>query len=272
MKRLKQLGITTIADFDDLVFDEEHADFSPAVLNKKLPRKKVIRRFKDHKEALLYFSYLTVSTESLAKQARVTFPSISVLVVKNTMHYKWPHTPPIETAPHNKIITYFPGTHSHDRDFLQVSAPLEHFLSEHADVKLLVIGPLLSPLLNKQNKQIEHINKLPFTDYSQAARNSWVNLLPLEQTPFNFCKSAIKVIEAGSYLAPTITSPLPDALRFEGIGSLVAIDDNQWLKHLENLYDPTNYKRTTQNIEEHFAIAAAPEKMAIDFYNAFSKI
>jgi hypothetical protein len=272
LKRLQQLNIIAIADFDDLVFDEQYADFSPAVLNNRLPRKKVVRKFKSNKEALEYFDHITVSTDSLAKQARRSFPNATIVVLKNAMHYKWPYKQPLPIESRKKVITYFPGTRSHDRDFLQVSEPLEYFLNEHPDTFFLVIGPLASTLLDKPNKQIRHIDKLPFSNYMQAARNSWINLLPLEPTPFNFCKSAVKIIEAGSYIAPTIASPLPDALRFEGIGASIAIDDDQWLKSLEALYDTKNYKQTTARIEKHFAKASDSKVMAVDFYNAFNAL
>lgn len=272
LKHLKQLNIVAIADFDDLVFNEQHADFSPAVLNNRLSRKKVIRKFKGHKEAIELFSYLTVSTIPLAKHAKSAFPETSVVVLKNAMHHKWPYKSPLPLEARKKIITYFPGTRSHDRDFLQVNAPLEYFLGKHPDTFLLVIGPLTSPLLEKPNKQIRHINKLPFANYLQAARNSWVNLLPLEPTPFNSCKSAVKIIEAGSYLAPTIASPLSDALRFEGIGASIAIDDDQWLNALEKLYDPEHYSQITTNIKKHFAQASDSKIMALDFYKAFNAL
>ncbi|RVU83384.1 hypothetical protein EOL70_16795 [Leucothrix sargassi] len=272
-KRLEKMGITYIADFDDLVFDERHADFSPAVLNKRLPRKKLIHRFKKHQQAALLFNFLTVSTTSLAKQARLSFPKKTVTVLKNAMYAQW-HANPIAqvTTPRKKVVTYFPGTHSHDRDFLQVVTPLTLFLKKHPDTSLLVIGPLKSRLVNTHNHQIKHIKRLSFTEYAEAIKNSWVNLLPLEPTPFNQCKSAIKVIEAGAYFAPTICSPLPDVLRFEGIGASIAIDDNQWLERLEYLYNDDNYLEVTKKISKHFAKVSSPEQMAIDFCKAFNTL
>jgi len=265
IKQLKLANIKAIADFDDLVFDEAYVEFSPAVLNDILSAKKVSKKYRAHFEALSFFENISVSTHTLARYAQRLFPDASTTVLNNATHYNWPYKKPLSSAYRRPVITYFPGTRSHDRDFWQIEEVIEYFLQHNSSVNLLVIGPLLSPFLNKGNKQVKHVRRLPFINYTQAVSNAWVNLLPLEPTPFNQCKSALKVIEAAAYHAPTICSPLPDALRFDGIGAITAIDQQQWLNSLDKLMDPTFYKSTINQIEKQFSQAAAPALMADTF-------
>lgn len=265
IKQLKRANITAIADFDDLVFDEDYVEFSPAVLNNILPTRKVVKKYREHFEALSFFEHISVSTHTLSRYIRRLFPDANISILNNTTHHDWPYKKPLSSEHRRPIITYFPGTRSHDRDFWQIEEALEFFLGNNPSVSLLVIGPLLSPLLSKGSNQVRHFRRLPFINYTQAVSNTWVNLLPLEPTPFNQCKSALKVIEAAAYHAPTISSPLPDATRFEGIGAITAVDQQQWLTNLDNLMEPTFYKKTVNHIEKQFSLEANPMLMADKF-------
>lgn len=265
IKKLQLTGVLAIADFDDLVFHEDYLEFSPALLNNILPKKKVAKIYRSHFEALNYVDYISVSTNSLAKYAHKLFPNKKVNVLHNTAHYEWPKKRPSSLLCNNPVITYFPGTRSHDRDFWQIEEAIKLFLSQNPSAKLLVIGPLVSELVNKQHSQVKHIQKLPFNDYAQATSNSWVNLLPLEPTPFNQCKSAIKIIETAIYNTPTICSPLPDALRFTGTAAFTAIDQQQWLEHLNKMMNPVYYKAVTTKIKKDFHLTTNSQIMVEQF-------
>lgn len=270
MKKLQLANIIAIADFDDLVFDKEYLEFSPAVLNKVLPRRKVAKTYRLHFEALTYFDHVSVSTTSLTKYIRKLLPNAKINVLHNTTHSDWACKQPLIASPRPKTITYFPGTRSHDRDFWQIEDAVALFLKKNPSANLLVVGPLASKLLSKSNNQIKHIQKLPFKDYIQVVSNSWVNLLPLEATPFNQCKSAIKVIEAATYHAPTICSPLPDALRFEGVGATIAIDQQQWIDKLEQMMDDSFYQKTVTQIQNNFLLTTNTKIMADQFQKSYA--
>lgn len=267
IKRLDKLRAVSIADFDDLVFDLDYLDFSPALLNKVKPRNRIKKKFKAHYEALQLFRHVSVSTPPLRKHVLKLFPETQVTVIRNSLHFSWKNQP---STPQGQIITYFPGTQSHDRDFWQIEDALAYFLSTHKNTALLVIGPLRSKLLQTKSKQIRHFPKIPFAQYTQAIRHSWVNLLPLEPTPFNHCKSAIKIIEAGHNLTPTICSPLPDAQRFADCGALFAIDDEQWITNLENLTTPAYYQSIKQSIQDNRGNLVTNINMATSFCDAFN--
>lgn len=270
VRQLENQGITVIADFDDLIFDPTYLEFSPAVLNNVQPRRNIKRRLLSHFEALQHIRNVTVSTSELGRFVRATFPDVKICVLQNYMHYDWPYKAVQPNANKRKVLTYFPGTRSHDRDFWQVEDIIAYFLNKNSDVQLLIIGPLTSRLLELKSTQIRHLPKLPFTNYIQAASNSWVNLLPLEPTPFNQCKSAIKIIEAGSYNTPTISSPLSDAIRFCGTAASIAIDQQQWLQHLESFLDPKFYLQSSLRIKNEFGHITNSKHMANLFCTSYS--
>jgi hypothetical protein len=269
IKKLQLIEALAIADFDDLVFHEDYLDFSPALLNNILPKKKIAKIYRSHFEALNYIDNISVSTNSLAKYVHKLFPNKRVNVLHNTTHFEWPKKGSSNLLNHKPIITYFPGTRSHDRDFWQIEEVITLFLSQNPSASLLVIGPLDSELVNKQHSQVKHIQKLPFNDYAQATSNSWVNLLPLEPTPFNQCKSAIKIIETATYSIPTICSPLPDALRFEATAAFTAIDQQQWLEHLNKMMNPLYYKEVTTKIKKDFYLTTNTQIMVEQFKTGY---
>lgn len=270
VRQLENQGITIIADFDDLVFDPAYLEFSPAVLNNIQPRRNIKRRLLSHFEALQYIRNVTVSTSELGRYVHATFPDAKICALQNYTHHDWPHKAVKPSADKRKVLTYFPGTRSHDRDFWQIEDVVAYFLSKNSGVQLLIIGPLNSRLLGVKSKQVRHLPKLPFTDYIQAASNSWVNLLPLEPTPFNQCKSAIKIIEAGSYNIPTISSPLSDAIRFCDTAASIAIDQQQWLQHLESFLNPKFYLQSSLRIQAEFGHIANSRHMANLFCKSYS--
>ena len=84
--------------------------------------------------------------------------------------------------------------------------------------------------------QVLRATKVPFAVYPQQFAGAWVNLAPLEDTPFNASKSALKVLEAGYWGLPTLCSPTPDYARFADAGALLASDPDAWLHWLEHRY------------------------------------
>jgi hypothetical protein len=247
---LRNRKTVVVADVDDLIFDENLAEFSPAVLNGLLPLKKIKNQYRAHRKAFSWFRHITVSTNPLAEHAQKLFPQAQVEVLPNGVHYSWLKGQLFEdksfSEPH---ITYFPGTRSHDRDFAVIADQLRAFLARHPRVRLQITGPLQFEVPARPG-QVSHKEKVPFGAFSNLFRNTWVNLAPLEINPFTRCKSALKVIEAGCWNVPTICSPIPDTKRFEGAGALLGKSHIDWLDNLETLLDPIRYKEITAGLRD----------------------
>ncbi|RFA34665.1 hypothetical protein [Alkalilimnicola ehrlichii] len=146
----RRAGALVLADVDDLVFDERQAAFSPAVLNRQLPLQTVRRQYLAHYRALQLFDVIAVSTQPLVEAVARSFPGTRIRLLPNAVHYRWRtlSAPPSRSGPSaRKVMTYLPGTASHDRDFAVMAEPIRIFLDRHPDVSLHVTGPIdfLSP-------------------------------------------------------------------------------------------------------------------------------
>jgi hypothetical protein len=266
--RLRRRGVTLVADFDDLVFDPNLAEFSPAVLNGILPLHKVQRAFAAALRAMERFDVITVSTQPLREHVERLLPGKPVAVVPNAVHHSWlTQTPDAQDNGRRKIITYFPGTRSHDRDFQLIVPVLERVLAQNPQVQLHITGRLRCALQAAPDRLVLN-ERVAFAEYGPRVQRGWINLAPLEDTPFNRCKSALKVIEAGFWGIPTVCSPEPDAERFSEAGAVIAATQTEWYDKLESLLQPDNYHSATTRLRERVLGLADPAGMADAFLAA----
>jgi len=243
--------VPVVADFDDLVFDVSLAEFSPGVRNSQLSLEKTRQQYRLNHRALALFKRVTVSTVPLHEHVLALLPSVAVHVMPNAVHWRW-HALAAEgqgvTARLSRpLITYLPGTRSHDRDFHCFAEGLQAFLTDHPAVRLAVTGPLTFSLPGVAG-QLSVRDKLPFARFHACFQDAWVNLAPLEATPFTRCKSALKVIEAGWWGIPTLCSPIPDAARFTGSGALPVQDAGDLYHQLSELLEPACYHALSDTI------------------------
>lgn len=270
--RLRRQGVVVIADVDDLVFDSAYTDYSPGVLNGQVSKRVTSKRFRLHQRAFSWCDGITVSTAPLAIHLSKLFSKKPVEVIPNCIHHSWRKVSHYKSSSgQEKILTYFPGTRSHNRDFALIKAPLTKFLLSNPEVKLQITGPLDFDL-QVHEKQVNHQERVPYDEYQAQFRSSWVNLAPLEETPFNQCKSALKVIEAGYWGIPTLCSHNPDFQRFEHAGALIAKKDNEWLAHLENLLDPIEYRKTTDILSDRTIQIADINEQASRYMSFFQSL
>jgi len=249
---LKFKKVAVVAEFDDLVFDVEYAEFSPGVLNNVLSLKKTSQNYLSQQEALGLFDAFTVSTVSLREHLLALHPDKKSSVLPNAIHHTWRinENAAIPAIDWNcPIITYLPGTRSHDRDFQVFAKGIARFLNDHSHVRLQVTGPLKFDLPVKP-EQIIRREKVPFSEYHEHVRYAWVNLSPLEYTPFTRCKSALKVMEAGYWGKPTLCSPMPDTERFIGNGAIPVNSSTELYNELTKLLDPVHYQAYVKNLRQ----------------------
>ncbi|MEZ5541707.1 MAG: hypothetical protein R3F42_06660 [Pseudomonadota bacterium] len=263
--RLRRRGAVPVADFDDLVFDPELASHSPAVINGILPLRKVRHAFAAHGKALEWFDRVTVSTVPLQEHLQRIYPAQRVTVVPNAVHHSWLRHPiPAAGPAAPRIITYFPGTRSHDHDFQMIVPVLEQLLAEYPQLQLHITGQL-QPKMHTARKQLVLHERVPFTDYARFVQRGWLNLAPLQDTPFNHCKSALKAIEAGFWGIPTVCSPIPDMLRFTAAGAAIVPTESAWLETLERVLDPSASRAAAGELRERVLALAHPALMAEAF-------
>jgi len=249
---LRRRRVRAVADVDDLIFDARLARFSPGVLNRLVSLADTEALFTSHHKALARFEQITVSTAPLEDEVRRCLPGADVERLPNAVHHGWlrqANGEP-ELGDQRPIITYLPGTRSHDRDFATVAPVLNALLRRHAELEVHVTGPLTFEL-NGRPGQVQHLPRVPFDQLHPRIRSGWLNIAPLEATPFNRCKSALKVLEAGYWGIPTICSPLPDAQRLVPAGAIIATTAEQWFEHIERqLLEPSYRASLTAGLRE----------------------
>lgn len=245
---LQRRGTRTVADVDDLVFDPSLAQHSPGVANGLVGLRATAAQFQAHQRALGGFGRITVSTAPLMAHAEALFAQARLAVVPNAVPWRW-RDMPANLAPRQPgLMTYLPGTRSHDRDFAVVAGALQRVLARHPQAHLRVTGPL-NFALDARPGQLTHQSKLPFEEFHTALQGASVNLAPLEDTPFTRCKSAIKVMEAAWWDVPTVCSSWPDAQRFTQAGACVAPTEAVFEATLERLLtDDAHHTAITQGL------------------------
>lgn len=242
---LRRRGCRVVADTDDLNFDPAMAAYRPSVLAGSASLRKTERKFASALAALALFDRITVSTDELQHRLRSVLPQMPSAVIPNAVHRSWRllQLPPAS----RRVVTYFSGTGTHDRDFALVAPALRQLLDEEPDLAVQVVGRLDTPL---QHPRLERVAKLPFADYPAAVAASWLNVAPLEDTPFTRGKSALKTIEAGFFGVPTVATPLGDTLRLQVPGVLFAQTEADWLQQLRSAAQPDERARLSQGLAD----------------------
>ena len=203
-----------------------------------------------------WFDGITVSTEPLADHAHGMSPSLQVMQLHNCVHHSWRNaSEQADRIVREKVITYFPGTRSHDRDFAEIAGPLSRFLYGHPEVRLEITGRG-DFAIDARLGQVRHQERLSFSEYQSRVQSGWVNIAPLENTPFNQAKSALKIMEAGYWGVPTLCSPNADNRRFSAAGAVIAEHGEQWHDHLERLLMPEEYQAVTVELQEKITALA----------------
>jgi hypothetical protein len=261
VQRLRRVGAVLLGDFDDLLFDPQFAAFRPAVMNGAAPLERVRAQLERYAQAVHALDGMILSTDELAGRFRAAYPAARNVVIPNAPHQSWL---PLRRAatPANRVITYFSGTRTHDRDFSLVAGSLERLLGRREDLLLRLVGPVTAPAASAR---LERHERVPFARYAQLVRESYVNLAPLEDTPYNRCKSALKVLEGGVLGVPTIASPVGEYLRMRARGVLYASGEEEWLDRLEFACDPEKNAWLAQGMRERILTLADIDAFACEF-------
>jgi glycosyltransferase involved in cell wall biosynthesis len=244
--RLRKRGAVVVGDADDLIFDPECAQFRPSVRNDLADVAKVRNGFALNAEALAKLDKVQFSTDELARRYLALRPGAQCEVIPNAGFRLWPAVPTDRSAS-ERNISYFSGTRTHDKDFAIVAPVLKKLLNRHEDLTVRIIGPLS---LDFEHERVIRVSKVPFKDYPQLVAASYISIAPLEDTPFNQCKSALKTIEAGMMNVPTVVSPIGEFATVRMLGVLHANSEAGWESQLEFALDRENHKRLSLGLRD----------------------
>jgi len=268
--RLKSNGKLLIADYDDLIFNPNHALEAPGFLLGSASERIIKDLYEKNFAALRLFENVTVSTEPLREEVRNMQPDANIGVVHNGLSRRWLDSASVfERAETDfRTIGYFPGTRSHDHDLQLIIRKLADYINGHGDTRLLVAGSL-----NIQDKAFKahKVSRWPHREYidlPQLILHCWVTIAPLQSNRFNQCKSGLKFFESAAFGVPVIATSIPDMRRFEGSGIYLAETPEDYLAVLESLRDPEIYTANSRCISDYVfehCMSMSQTKKFLDF-------
>lgn len=212
--RAHGLGIDVVYDIDDFIFDYEQIKYLPFL------HKEEYWDFKtycsDIQKAMCQCDSFIVSTETL-KRAFDTIPKLrnKPVYVKRNMASMEMFCLSLKAFNDRKqcdrnddiCMGYFSGSKTHDGDFNVISDIVYNMMEEYQNLHLKVGGCL--ELSSEFDKFGDRITRFPFKDWRELPAEIAsvdINLMPLEDTFFNQCKSENKWMEAALVHVPTIAS------------------------------------------------------------------
>jgi glycosyltransferase involved in cell wall biosynthesis len=187
------------ADLDDRVFTPWDVDTTGYLRSRARPRSSVSgRQAREQREVLQLlpaYEMVTVSTPGIREELELL--GVPAQVTPNA--YDEERFPLIERE-RTRLgrILIMSGTPTHDEDLRRIAPALARFLAEHRDVQCTLLGSLsvASPLLGLPNVKTQAL--LPVAKLYEFVAQHDLCLVPLEDTLYNDCKSALKFLECGA--------------------------------------------------------------------------
>jgi glycosyltransferase involved in cell wall biosynthesis len=226
-------------DLDDRIFAPWDVDHSGYMRSRARPKSTVSARQsaieRDNLRLLPAFEMVTVSTPGL--QEELTKLGIPAEVARNAFDSE--REPLVKRARLGlSRILIMSGTPTHDQDLRRIAGPVARFLGEHPDVRCTLLGALqvAGPLRGLSNVTTQEL--LPVTQLYKFVSEFDLCLVPLENTLFNDCKSALKFIECGAVSVPVLASPRREyraLVRHDETGFLSEDSEEGWYAELSRL-------------------------------------
>lgn len=209
INHLRRLGKRVLVDYDDAMFMRH------PVTEVRMPLE--LRR--SIKLALEVADGVIVTGERL-KTYFYRYTKKPISVVPN---YIIPSDWPEPAAWSNPPVIVMAGSPSHKRDW-DLAVPGVAFIRRSApDVQLRLLGcehDLLKQIATQGGEWYSDVG-----EYRQALSGGMIGLCPLPDTPFNHCKTPVKVIEYAMSGMAVVASPTQYKQLLSGRGIIVADDD-----------------------------------------------
>lgn len=163
-------------------------------------------------------------------------------------------------------IVYGSGTNAHDVDCEQAAAAIARVLDRRPEARVRLVGSVATPrCLARHAHRIERLPATSFEDYLGILATGDIAIAPLEESPFNDCKSAIKFLEAAVVGLPSVCSPAPAFRRWiaDGESGLLCRDEAEWEAALDGLVaEPDRRRRLAATARRTVLRDAAPARIA----------
>lgn len=268
----KRLGVVTIFETDDLIFDTARYLENQNV-HRLTPetRESVLNGIPLFRKTLENCDVGIASTVELAEQMKLAGLK-TVHVVENGIDEET--FAAVRAVEADRIVSnrelvyifYGSGSKAHDADFECAADSLLTIARKFAHVRIRIVGELtLASSFDDVANQVERYPTLSYEAYLRLLAHCDINLAPLEATVFNDCKSNIKFIEAALFGIPSVCSPRSAfrAVIHHGDNGMLAESANEWHEALASLVQATDLRqrigyRARQTALDNYS----PEKLA----------
>ena len=270
----RALGIQTIYEIDDLIFDTEHypdpydsfeGQITPETYA-ELQRGVPLFRY-----AMALCDVGLASTPALAEAVRPLVLTKTCHVLRNGLDERnapYLDTSPIPLTRGQVTIFYGSGTKAHNQDFNDLAAPaLLSVLVRHAHVRLIIAGHLA--LDARFDPSAERVHRLDFSDdleaYWEVLSGVDINLAVLAESATTDAKSEIKWLEAAVCSVPSIVSATRTyrEILVDGEDALLARTPEAWRTALERLIADPHLRRSIGRRAREKALAQYSPDIAV---------
>lgn len=240
----KRLGIPTIFEIDDLVFDlDEYSKNSNIADLAPDERQTLMEGAQLYQDCLSLCDHAIASTSVIADHMR-KFNRGSIHIIENAVD---PEVELVAAKPKRPafgadevVIGYGSGTRTHDADLALVADALDQILTKYPNVRLALHGPLALPkALQGYGSRIARFSSMPADAYYRSFGAVDIAIAPLEHTLFSDAKSNIKYLEASTLGLPSVCSPTRTFREVieHGRNGYVAGTTDEWVQALSELVE-----------------------------------
>ena len=243
IRRLRRMGKRVVFDIDDLLLD----------VPEYLGVHEHCKAMRPTLEAVLWeVDAVSASTQPLADALRLYNSRVFV-----NPNYAWTSHPPIEHTNRlggeqaqqddtSRVRIIIASSDSVRVDFL-VDALLELATDASLSIELVAIGPP-GLYLREAGVPIAHANNMPHSQFKAylASRPNTIALIPLDDNPFNRCKSAIKYFDYALAGVPCVCSnvvPYSPVIDSGSTGVLCANTRADWVSAVRSLVNDADLRR-----------------------------
>jgi glycosyltransferase involved in cell wall biosynthesis len=167
------------------------------------------------------------------------------------------------------VLGYFSGSKTHNGDFKIIESVLCKLLGQYKNLHIKIVGVLETGNdLDKYEERIERVEFMPWQQLPNEFAAIDINLMPLENSFFHWCKSENKWLEAALVGTPTVFSSNPelDAVISNGVNGLSCKTVFDWEMNLMKLIDSPILRQQIGNaalryVLEHYITTTAGQEV-----------
>lgn len=247
--KAKEADMHVYYDIDDLVFDYkqiEHLSFL-----KTREYRDFAKKTEDTHKCMELADAILVSTKTLAERVEDSFPDKKAIIKRNvaSMEMVTLSTDAWKESFHRDDevwLGYFSGSNTHNKDFAIIENVILKLMEEYPQLHLRIGGAIKNSVFDKYENRIDKFDFIEWQKLPEKVASVDINLMPLEDTVFHWCKSENKWMEAGLVHVPSVVSSNKelDSRIYDKEDGFLCHNEEEWYDTLKLLIEDSNLRKT----------------------------